>query len=164
MCLTKKEKKKRERERQTNFPAPDFSIGWANTGGLSVLILHFWQSEQPFSPSHGSAFFSIIIIIKKKKTQLDRMSAICAWNSGWNFRSIDACFLILKNARHLLFSYPGLQLHELHFRYTFHLPLFRDRAYLLIFRVISMLTTFFHLNYLHSSCPEEYLSTVRGAL
>lgn len=67
MCLTKKEKKKRERDRQTNFPAPDFSIGWANTGGLSVLILHFWQSEQPFSPSHGSAFFSIIIIIIKKK-------------------------------------------------------------------------------------------------
>lgn len=56
MCLTKKGEEK-ERETHTNFPASDFPIGWANAGGLSVLILHFWQSEQLFSPSHGSAFF-----------------------------------------------------------------------------------------------------------
>lgn len=41
---------KKKGERQTDFPAPDLPIGWANTGGLSVLILRFWQTEQPFGP------------------------------------------------------------------------------------------------------------------
>lgn len=45
----KQTKIQKQGERGTDFPAPDLPIRWANTGGLSVLRLHFWQTEQPFS-------------------------------------------------------------------------------------------------------------------
>lgn len=52
----KQRNKNGERDRGTDFPAPDLPIRWAGTGGLFVLRLHFWQTEQIFSPDKDQQF------------------------------------------------------------------------------------------------------------
>lgn len=52
----KQRNKNRDRNRGIDFQAPDLPIKWANTGGLSVLRLHFWQTEQIFSSDTDQQF------------------------------------------------------------------------------------------------------------